>query len=449
MTAAALFSHDLRLLVCGNCGAPFEVQLAGGTVQCAYCGSSHQLAHRDEGADRADAERDEGAAIGESERLQRLRGQDHGDIEPPADLYRFRRGLDLAADHKSAALAEYLATLQRVRLGAPFTEAERLFHLTLLLTPHLEQRQQRAFLESSLEALSDRRHRQVLRCLLARLAVLAGDIPAAQQWLQPCNAASTDLLTDTAYRIACCLVATGRQDSQAVLRTLGYRVDDVPIAGGYDALATVLRANALEHTGQTQQATEQLIAFMNQDPRCIADVQKAISEHSQLQLCPATHAAARERVVGETDSGLRPKEPGKVGIAVLGLLAFGLDLATVLVLAVVEGKPKVPVAVNAGIWGVLLTIVFLVVRSEHKSRARLRSDGLLRFATLVSSRQLTVRQNKADVVCHDLSLEIEQEGKSLPFVLRVQRQTPPPLGVYPCLLDGVDPTNSKIKLPEP
>jgi len=70
-----------------------------------------------------------------------------------------------------------------VPAGAPFTENERLFHLTLLLAPQLEPRQQRAFLESAVEVMPTMRHRQVVRCVLAEQAVLSGELDAADQWL--------------------------------------------------------------------------------------------------------------------------------------------------------------------------------------------------------------------------------------------------------------------------
>ncbi|MBK7775071.1 MAG: hypothetical protein IPI43_13220 [Sandaracinaceae bacterium] len=48
MSTVSATSHSLRLLVCLNCGAPFETAPSGGHHTCTYCRATHELKPRDE-----------------------------------------------------------------------------------------------------------------------------------------------------------------------------------------------------------------------------------------------------------------------------------------------------------------------------------------------------------------------------------------------------------------
>ena len=76
--------------------------------------------------------------------------------------------------------------------------------------PTLDERQERALLESAVELLPDARHRQILRCRLAHWAVLVGDHVAATEWLRPRNPRAADLRMDSSFRLASAALATAQ-----------------------------------------------------------------------------------------------------------------------------------------------------------------------------------------------------------------------------------------------
>ena len=39
MNAKTIFSYDVRILACQNCGAPINASLEGGQTSCEYCGA--------------------------------------------------------------------------------------------------------------------------------------------------------------------------------------------------------------------------------------------------------------------------------------------------------------------------------------------------------------------------------------------------------------------------
>src|SRR5690606_40987444 len=101
------------------------------------------------------------------------------------------------ADAKRA----WLAARAQLDEDASFPLRERFFHLTVLLAPHFAERARRAVLETAAELLEDRRHRHVMRCLLATYAAREGDPAAADAWLALCDPRPTDLMMDSAYRL--------------------------------------------------------------------------------------------------------------------------------------------------------------------------------------------------------------------------------------------------------
>ena len=51
-----VFSHEMRVLCCANCGAPIRTAIQGGTVQCGYCHTVNQFAALHEAIQAAVAE---------------------------------------------------------------------------------------------------------------------------------------------------------------------------------------------------------------------------------------------------------------------------------------------------------------------------------------------------------------------------------------------------------
>jgi len=285
-----IYSHETRLLICGHCGAPLEVPTAGGHVTCNYCGRHSQLGGRDERADIAAARSKQ--PVNEPERFQRLMAQDGKPLMPPQSLQHYLVGGGMPQQLVPGALQDWNSARAEVQAGGPYGTHERLYFLTLLLNGALgsmnDEQRRRALLETTLEVLNTPRHKQVLRCTLARQAVRAGDLQAATEWLAPCDPYSDDIHMDTAFRFSQAFLATAKSDWRAVLHYLGPRTGDVPIADGSDEVCGVLRANAYEKQGRADVAV-QMLTEMAQGPR-LALLVKIQSANPELQLCPQSIA---------------------------------------------------------------------------------------------------------------------------------------------------------------
>lgn len=247
---SSAFSHSLRILTCAGCGAPVEVDLAGGRFGCSYCGAENHLSARDEARDLVKAT--EPLSMSEMERVARLRDQESLGDRLPASL---RDLVDsegrLWPNYAEEAKRRWLAVREELARSPSFSSSEQLFFLTVLLVPHGERRQLRAFLETAIELLPDDGHRHILRCHLARLAVGAGEPEAAEEWLAACHPRPLELHMDTAYRLAVATLATAREDYQGVLAVLG---EDTPLVGVHVIDCALLRVHALDRVGRREEA---------------------------------------------------------------------------------------------------------------------------------------------------------------------------------------------------
>lgn len=253
-----IYSHTLRILSCQGCGAPLDATIDGGRFECGFCGVFQVLERRDETSDLAQASAR--PDISESERHTRLRAQDEAGTPLPPSVRPFLVDGRLPPSRVQDAKAAWIEARRKLSLAASFPIAEKLFHLTLVLAPHAEERERRATLETAVEVLPDPGHRHVLRCMLAQLAALAGGADAAEQWLAPCDRRPLDLLMDSAYRVAASSLASIRGDHTAVLEALGHTANDVPLARASTAAATYLRCDALERLGDLDSARNELRA---------------------------------------------------------------------------------------------------------------------------------------------------------------------------------------------
>ena len=152
---------------------------------------------------------------------------------------------------------------------------------------------QRALFESTLDALRDPSQKQVIRCNLARSSARAGDMQSAQVWFGACDPRSADLQADTAYRVTYAYLATAHGDFRSVLGALGPAPESVPVALPSRLQIAVLRANAIERSGDVNTAVAQLVA----EARALPGGREAIPEiaeaSAQLQLCPQSIPLAR------------------------------------------------------------------------------------------------------------------------------------------------------------
>lgn len=287
---STFFSHTLRILACEQCGGPVEAAVDGGEFTCTYCGGVNRLARRDESADRAEAALAQDAQLSESERFARLRAQDAQPEPIPESIASQLVDGRLPNSNKPWAEKEWLSARTQLASAASFPVSERLFHLTVLLTPHFEERRARATLETAIEVLPDARHRHVLRCLLAELAARAGDVPAAEAWLRVVHPKPVDLLMDTAYRLAAATLAITQGHFRGATEQLGMASGDVPLADRHELSADLLRIHATAELGDDAAAAQQMRT--NVDALGRAVVRAAIERHRPLVLCERAYETA-------------------------------------------------------------------------------------------------------------------------------------------------------------
>jgi DNA-directed RNA polymerase subunit RPC12/RpoP len=297
MQQKTVFSRELRLLLCPQCGAPVEAAIAGGAVACKYCGAALMLPPRDESHDVAHAAAP--PQMGEAERFQRLREQDNRPLLPPPAIQHLCINGHLPPNLFQEARLSFQRAWQEVAAGGSFGAAERLYFLTFALYQHLSAERKdaevRALLETARDLLPDPRHRQLLHGMLARNAARANDPHAAEEWLKLLTAHSADIHMDTAYRFSRAYVSTRAGDLGTVLRVLGTQIDDVPIADPYDSVVGMLRANAHERTGNWQAAVQQLSQLATTTVNGASGLAYLAGLNPELALCPESLRALTGR----------------------------------------------------------------------------------------------------------------------------------------------------------
>ena len=289
------FSNETRILACSGCGAPLEALVHGGTVSCRYCGATNLLAPR---VERAALPAEPAAPISEAERLSRLASQVDAPASTPASLEGL---LDEGGDIPAWKIDEAVSVWQSARVEVAevggYEAAERLLALTILLAGHYAHRgeplRQRAMFESALEVFQLPRHVQIVRGHLARCAVSAGELDAADRWLAPCDPRSDDLQTDSAYRLSRALIDTARDDAAAVLTVLGAPGAEVPALVEHAVALGLLRAHALEASGDHGGAVSQLRATMGRGSR--RDLADTRSHLLGGGLCPGCFPVATQQ----------------------------------------------------------------------------------------------------------------------------------------------------------
>lgn len=230
----------------------------------------------------------------ESERIEELRRQIGQPLRPPQSLGELLEagGSSLAPERLDEAREAWGVALNQLETGG-WPAAERHFHLTLLIAPLYEMRDEKALLERAATRLDDARQCQLLRHRLVRLAVLGKDIAGAEAVLSNLDSATSDLHMDSAYRIAACYVAIGQGRLDDVLRQLGRMEGDIPIAHGSEGEVAVLRAHAIEASSGTEPAREALLKSC-QAPTRFHQAHRATQSAESLKLCAASWPGARE-----------------------------------------------------------------------------------------------------------------------------------------------------------
>jgi hypothetical protein len=293
------YSTDVRILTCPQCGAPVHAASAGGQVACNFCRAPLNVAPRND----ATVGRMAGPAPTEAERWQGLwaQAQSFGEQPLPPEMHALLRAGPLTPERIPPALALWRSYCQRGSAGDA-AGAQYAVLLTGAVAGYFFRTQdrvrQRALLESTLDALPNPSHKQVLRCQLAGAAANTGDLQAAQTWFGACDPNSADLLADTAYRCCYANLATWRDDFRAVLAALGPAPGSVPIASTYAALSDVYRANAVERLGDLNTAVGHLIASARAHAGGAQAMQGIAAGRSQ-PICPQSMPLALAQLQGQ------------------------------------------------------------------------------------------------------------------------------------------------------
>ncbi len=289
------FSTDVRMLTCPQCGAPIQLPREGGQVQCTYCNAPLVVAARDDAPVRQ-----AGPAITEAERYQGLWAQaaSFGAKQLPPEMHQVLAGGPLTPDRVGAALGLWRAYCQRASAG-DFVAGENAVLLCGSLSSYFAMAQdpyrQRALFESALEALRDPSQKQVIRCQLARSSAKAGDMQSARTWFGGCDPSSPDLQADTAYRVTYAYLASSFNDFQNVLVALGPAPGSIPVALPSRLMVDVLRASAIEKSGDVNTAVGQLVAAARSLDGGRSAIPQIVAASAQLQLCPQSLPRAMQQ----------------------------------------------------------------------------------------------------------------------------------------------------------
>ncbi|HEY8427966.1 MAG TPA: hypothetical protein VIL20_06305 [Sandaracinaceae bacterium] len=325
------YSIHERVLLCSDCGSILTAPTHGGLVECPACRAPRRVAPRD---DRPWAG-GRSFAGSEQEYLARLRAMDATEsLVPPPSLAHLLRGGQIDPHRTAEALELFRLTCTEVERTRSPEASERLYWLALMVSSHLlltgEHRLRRAVLESALDFLLLRRRAQVLRCMLASSSAAEGDLRSAAAWIAPCDPFSGELEPDSALRVAGAFIATVQRDYATVLRLLGSKDEEVPIHDSRDAMAAVLRANALEKLGHEAAALEALTARMLRGGAGQRQAMETFARlHPALRLCERSLpiAAGRFRKTRARGTDLGSFIAGTTLLGV-GLLLLGMAVET-------------------------------------------------------------------------------------------------------------------------
>jgi hypothetical protein len=282
------FSTDVRILTCPQCGAPIQAALSGGQIQCTYCHAPLTVAARDD----VMLGRQAGPAPTEAERYQGLWAQaaTFGNKQLPTEMLQVLKGGALTPDRIGGALAIWRMYCDRASAG-DFALGENAVLMTGSISSYFatvakDPQRQRALFESTLDALRVPTQKQVIRCQLARASARDGDTKSAQTWFGACDAHSPDLQADTAYRVTYAYLATQAGDFRNVLAALGPQPNSVPVALPSQLQIHVMRANAIEKSGDVGTAVTQLVFAARSLDGGRQAVPQICAASPHLNLCP-------------------------------------------------------------------------------------------------------------------------------------------------------------------
>lgn len=425
------FTAEIRVLLCEACGAPLEAPVAGGQFACTYCRAMNMVSTRDERPTLGMPAMP--VPIDENERLRRLRMQDGRPLMPPPSIQHLFPNGAVEPWRVQEVFTVFQQTRKEVKATHSPEAAERLYFITLVVSNHLSQENDpgrlRALLETSLDTLELPRHKQMLRGMLARNAVREGDLMAAERWIGPCDPRSDDLESDSAFRLARSFIDTAKGDFRSVLGWVGAVDDQVPVADSMDASVAVLRANALEKTGDLDGAVRALRDRMGKSSASgRMAIEKFVALSPQLQLCPQSLPAATRGHAQVASQHMASATGGGVGIFMMILGGFLLVLGMGVGLAVsglggvlTSADPRIGLSalpgliggglggcLGPGLGGLITGGIGFALWKNGRDAAFLRLHGLPARGTVLNLQATGTRINHVPVV--RIHLRVEREG---------------------------------------
>ena len=419
-------SFDSRFTVCEKCGSPVQASVEGGDFACP-CGTSCHVGPRDVTPIGSASPR---PVLMTQERLARLGLQDGHPWLPPESVAVLVKGGRIPEWKWQEALIVWQQARKELASTSSPDAAERLLFLTVVIGNGFVDKQDwtglRAFTEAAFDALSLPRHRQYMCAQLARLAVRRGDTRSAERWIALLDTESDDLDTDSAYRSARAFVDTASADYRRVLETLGRAAGEVPIADSLDNICDVLRANALERTGNAQAAVDALVVAMSKGRADVTGITHILEGFPALRLCTRSFPDAKARVDEAAASRAASSSGGSISrifllvgavemLAGLGLAAAAAvhHLGLMSIFEIPPGEGGILAPAGAGIFMVLMGAGFIVAGRRAHRRAqkarRLRLEGIEAEGRVVSVRFTGTKINS--VPQFEITVSVSLPGK--------------------------------------
>jgi hypothetical protein len=362
-------------------------------------------------------------ATDEMQRRQRLQAQDGKPLLPPPGIEQLVQGGGIADHRMQEAQAIWAATRKQLAAQpADIAAAERLLFLTMLFLNKLsgsnDDMSIRALLEGALEVFMLPRHRQAMRCFLARRAARIGELQSAEGWLTGCDPGSEDIDMDSAYRVTRAYIDTGHNRPQAVLQTLGGTFEEIAIQDALDPLATVLRANAWERQSQLPNAQQVLQQFMTRGggSGAVEGVVKAMP--SSWYVCQQSIQSARQVV--RTQAGSRAAAGGGGMIIGVIILVSGCIPLFILSGSIIGGEFEFPMLfmlifpVVFGGWG--LKMILAARRKKEIAEGGIHGQG-----TIAGFQPTGTRINHVPVLKFQLQCQVEGHPPIIAFTQRTMQ----------------------------
>jgi hypothetical protein len=239
--------------------------------------------------------------------------------------------------------------------------------------------------------------------------------------MAPCDPASDDLQTDSAYRASYALIATARGNYQGVLQLLGQTPADVPILDAMDGLCAIIRANAWEKLGHAQAAAQQLQAVMAAiGPGGREAMQKFAALYPRLSLCAGSLSAAQSAHTVAAAKQASTQTMGGIHVifwpigVLMGIGALLCLVGLILGLVIDLGPVAVPLTGTALPTLAIMALVFGGIGYAGKKAAkraeRLRLNGVSGQARVVGVSGTGLEINGVPQVALQLIIDVPGRG---------------------------------------